>query len=275
MLRGSAGIVIVNGPAHVERLAARFPAPTRNRPIAHIRNGVDLEDVERLIGSASEPSLRLLHTGFFYHFHTPHHLITALHLAYYEDPDTFRGLELEFMGDGFPDQLVQEAEAWGLGGLIRRRAAGSYSDALAAMHRADGLIAVLPPLDGDRHRLPTKLYEYLSTDRPILAVVHSDGAAAQLLDGVPDAIVADNTDQIAISAAFVAFVSLARRRREDGYPPANRRRGEPHHYLERAVAMDAFLRHVIAFTPPTAHPWRLLRQWPGDRVSLRNPGTVD
>jgi glycosyltransferase involved in cell wall biosynthesis len=247
LLRGSAGSIIVNGEAHIGRLAASFADQTAGKPIVHIRNGVDCEDIEHLQRDRSPSTvLRLLHTGFFYHFYTPHHLITALRLVQRDHPETLDGIELEFMGDGFPEQLVREVEGWGLSNLIRRTDAGSYSEALAAMHRADGLMAVLPPLDSDRDRLPTKVYEYLSTDRPILAVAHADGAAAQLLHGVPDALVVDNGDQAAIADAFVAFVALARRRRTDGYPPENGRRGEIHHYHERAVQMNAFLHQVLA-----------------------------
>ena len=120
MLEGSAGSIIVNGEAHVGRLAAEFPVQTANKPIAHIRNGVDLEYVGHLPSSMPAPTLRLLHTGFFYHFYTPHHLITALRLVQCNNPKALVGLELEFMGDGFPEQLIRELESWGLGDLIRR-----------------------------------------------------------------------------------------------------------------------------------------------------------
>jgi glycosyltransferase involved in cell wall biosynthesis len=273
MLRGSAGSIIVNGREHVGRLTAKFSKETRHRPIAHIRNGVDLEDTERLGLGAPDPTLHLLHTGFFYHFYTPHHLITALRLVQRDHPEVLSGVELEFMGDGFPEQLALDAEAWGLGSFIRRRAAGPYSDALMAMHRADGLIAVLPPLDSDRDRLPTKLYEYLSTDRPIIAVAHVDGAAARLLDGVPDTIVADNTDQAAIATALVDFIALARRRRAHGYPPESRLRGEPHHYQERAVVLDAHLRHVLAFAATLSRAQWWPRPRPRGRANRRTPDT--
>jgi hypothetical protein len=249
LLDGSAGSIIVNGEAHAGRLAAVFGKQTAGKPIAHIRNGVDLEDLkhlEQVPSGGSRSSLRLLHTGFFYHFYTPHNLITALELVQRKHPEVLDGIELEFMGGGFPEQLLHELESWGLGNLVRCTAPGSYSEALSAMHRADGLIAVLPAIDSDRDRLPTKVYEYLSTDRPIFAVAHSDGAVARLLHGVPDAVVVDNTDQTAIADAFAAFVKLAHQRRIAGYPLQSRRRAEIHHYRERVVQMDAFLHEVLA-----------------------------
>jgi len=246
LLQGSAGAIVVNGEAHVRRLRERFPAQTAGKSVIQIRNGVDLQDVESTAGQAAGPVIRLLHTGFFYHFYTPHHLVTALFRIQDEDPDALVGVELDFMGDGFPEELLREARARGLAGVIRRTPAGSYSDALAAMHRADGLVAVVPPLESDKDRLPTKLYEYLATDRPILAVAPADGAITRLLSGVPDTLAADSRDQAAIAQALVELIARARRARTEGAPPGNRRRAQPHHYLGRATEMDAFLRALLA-----------------------------
>ena len=247
LLRGCVGSVIVNGEEHVERLAATFARQTADKPTVHIRNGVDLEDVGMLSRDPVVPgTLRLLHTGFFYHFYTPHHLITALRLVQRAHPEALNSVEMEFMGGGFPPQLALQLERWGLSGLVRLTEAGPYSQALATMHRADGLIIVLPPLDSDRERLPTKLYEYLSTNRPILAVVHPAGATAKLLDGMPGVLVADNGDQEAIAGGFAAFVAVARHQRVHGYPAESARRGDAHHYGERAAHMDAFLHQILA-----------------------------
>jgi len=247
LLSDCAGSVIVNGEAHVGRLAAAFARQTAGKPIVHIRNGVDLEDVGLLPRRPVLAStLRLLHTGFFYHFHTPHHLINALRLVQRTHSQALDGVELEFMGGGFPPQLVRELERWGLGDLVRLTEAEPYSQALAAMHRADGLIVVLPPLASDSERLPTKLYEYLSTNRPILAVAHPAGATARLLDGVPGVLVADNGDQEAIASGFATFVAMARQQRVHGYPAESAQRGDAHHYGERAACMDAFLHQVLA-----------------------------
>jgi len=199
LLRLAAGAVIVNGESHVEQLRTRFPDATAGKPVAYIPNGVDLEDVCTEQRPRDQQTLRLLHTGFFYHFHTPHNVISALRLVRRDHPKVLADVELEFMGDGFPPQLRREAEGWGLSDVLRFTPAASYSQALAAMQAADGLLILVPALASDRDRLSTKMYEYLSTDRPVLAVVHPDGATAVLLATVPDALVADNGDEAAIA----------------------------------------------------------------------------
>jgi glycosyltransferase involved in cell wall biosynthesis len=250
LLRSAAGAIIVNGEDHVDRLAAAFPKLVAGKPMTQIRNGVDLEDVTLLHRSGTRsPKLRLLHTGFFYHYYTPHSLISALRLVQRDHPDSLDEICLEFMGAGFPQQLASELERWGLSHIIRLTS-GSYSEAVSAMHQADGLIAVLPPLESDRERLPTKIYEYLATDRPIFVVAHPAGALARLVDGVPAVVLSDGSDQAAIARGFVAFVALARQQRAAGCAAAARQRGNRHHYGERAACLSAFLHQVLDSASP-------------------------
>ena len=247
LLRLAAGAVIVNGESHVEQLRTRFPDATAGKPVAYIPNGVDLEDVCTEQRPRDQQTLRLLHTGFFYHFHTPHNVISALRLVRRDHPKVLADVELEFMGDGFPPQLRREAEGWGLSDVLRFTPAASYSQALAAMQAADGLLILVPALASDRDRLSTKMYEYLSTDRPVLAVVHPDGATAVLLATVPDALVADNGDEAAIAKGIVEIIQLARIRRVAH--AAGTRHVERHHYAERAARMHALLGAVVRSAP--------------------------
>jgi glycosyltransferase involved in cell wall biosynthesis len=249
LLGWASGVVIVNGEDHVGRLRTEFPAQTALKPVAHIPNGVDLEDAVGFAAVTSQGTpgqVRLLHNGYFYHFHTPHHLVAALRAIRRERVETLRGVEFEFVGDGFPERLARQAERWGLGPNIRLTPTMSFSQSLRAMHAADGLIVVLPPLSSDDDRIPTKLYEYLSTRRPIFAAVSPEGATARLLRTVPDAVVADNRDIRAMADALVSFVAMVRHRQVTGAPPEVAQRAAAHGYAARASQMDTFLRGILS-----------------------------
>lgn len=249
LLSGASGAVIVNGEDHVARLRAEFPVQTTGKPVVHIPNGVDLEDAADLSANlaprAPDRPLRLLHSGFFYHFHTPHHLFDGLRAVHQDRPEILNGVELEFLGGGFPDQLAQEAESWGLGAHLRVTPTASFSDSLRAVHSADGLLVVLPPLVTDRDRIPTKIYEYLSSTLPIFAVVDPGGATARLLDGVPGTLIADNRDSAAIAAGLMEFIEMAHKLRASGPSEDYARRACAHDYGERAERMDALLRGIV------------------------------
>jgi glycosyltransferase involved in cell wall biosynthesis len=250
LLRRSSGAVIVNGGRHVERLRRSFPRETAGKQLVQIRNGVDLEDLRSLPARATSPAIRLLHTGFFYYFHSPHHVVEALRRVNDSAPEALRGVVVEFMGGGFPDRLAEAAAGWGLGDVVAVTPARPYSLSLRAMREADGVLVVLPPLDSYVDCIPTKVYEYLGTGSPILAAVAADGATAELLRDVPAAAVADNRDVAALARAIVAFVEALRARRRGGAV------GDPgapaihhsaiHHYGERAAEMDVVLRRALA-----------------------------
>ena len=257
LLRWSAGAVIVNGEDHVGRLRTEFPAQTARKPVTHIPNGVDLEDAARLAAAAppKRPGpVRLVHSGYFYHFHTPHHLIAALHAIRREHPEALREVEFEFIGGGFPAGLARQAERWGLGPNIRLTPARSFSQSLRAMHAADGLVIVLPPLASDDDRIPTKLYEYLTTECPIFAAVSPAGPTARLLGSLPDTVVADNRDVNAIAGALRSFLTMVRHRQLTGAPPDVAHRAAAHDYAARARQLDAFLGGILNGTARRASP---------------------
>jgi hypothetical protein len=257
LLRWAAGAVIVNGEEHVSRLRAEFPAQTMFKPVAHIPNGVDLEDTTGFAAVTPQESsqqIRLLHSGYFYHFHTPHHLIAALRTIRREHAEMLRGVEFEVVGDGFPERLARQAACWGLGPHIRLTPTMSFSQSLRSMHAADGLIVVLPPLASDDDRIPTKLYEYLSTRRPIFAAVSPGGATARLLRTVPDTVMADNRDVRAMADALMSFIAMVRRRQVTGAPSEIAQRAVAHGYAARASQMDMLLCRILNMPPQRILP---------------------
>lgn len=249
LLSWSAGAVIVNGQQHVGRLRAAFPTETAGKSVAHIPNGVDLEDIPRRGPDRLPGPLRILHVGFFYHFHSPHHFVEGLARLHDSCPAKLRGVAFEFIGDGFPEELLLAARDRGLGQILSVSSPCRYSQALRAMSEADGLLLVLPPLESYSDCIPTKLYEYIATGNPILAIVDAGGASASLLRSFPHSIVAGNRDCELITKGISSFIELLRR------PPVDRPRVPAnavtaHHYRSRAIEMNALLHDVTEARPP-------------------------
>ncbi len=79
----------------------------------------------------------------------------------------------------------------------------SFQDSIHAMQGADML--VLYQVHREAALQPTsKIYEYLSTRRPILGIIASDGAAADLLRATGTCRVAGNSDLQTIAEGFLA-----------------------------------------------------------------------
>lgn len=244
LLRGAAAAVIVNGSRNVERLRASFPAAMRGKPAVQIRNGVDLEDIPAPPASRATGRLRVLHAGFFYYFHSPHHVIKAMRQIQETDPGVLKDVEFEFMGGGFPDALLKASEEWGIRDNLVVTSSRPYSESLRSMSEADGLLVVLPPLESYRDCIPTKIYEYLGTGHPVLAVVAKDGAVARLLEDVPNARVADNADPDALATGITEYLALLRQG-EPSRTPDDEAPGAEHHYLHRAEELHELLGSVL------------------------------
>jgi glycosyltransferase involved in cell wall biosynthesis len=244
LLSRSAGAVIVNGDQHVAAIREEFGHQLRNKPVVHIRNGVDLEDIRRI--EPSSPAcdrLSLVHTGFFYHFHSPHQVVEALRQLKADGRIGNGEMAVTFIGGGFPDRLHQAARAWDLDDTVEVEGPRSYSGSLQAMCDADGLLLVLAPLASYRECIPTKLYEYLGTGKPILAVVDGEGAVARLLSSVPRALVADNRDTALVADAIQKFAGIMRAARADH--AGKGLHGADYDYALRAAEMDDLLRVVM------------------------------
>jgi glycosyltransferase involved in cell wall biosynthesis len=179
--------------------------------VVTIANGCDFDDFAGLEHHASE-RLRITHTGHFHGKRDPKPFLQALAESGLDDvvvrfAGDFRAADREY---GESLRLGDRIEL--LGDVSRRRSLELQRDSEAVL--------LLIPESGGRGRgvLTGKIYEYLAAERPILAVVPPDGAAAQLVrdTGAGTVVAADD-----VEAIRAALLDLHRRWREgslDGSP---------------------------------------------------------
>ena len=138
-----------------------------------IANGSDFDD---FAGIDYRPGsrFRITHTGSFFGRRDPRPFITAL-------ADSRLDVVARFVGD-FRTADREWAEGLGLGDrlelipyVIRRRS-------LELQRDSESLLLLIPDAEGrGRGVLSGKVFEYLAAERPILASVPTDGAAAALI----------------------------------------------------------------------------------------------
>src|SRR6185295_15064833 len=79
----------------------------------------------------------------------------------------------------------------------------SRRDALALQRDSDALLLLIPEADGrGRGVLSGKVFEYLAAERPILAAVPPDGAAAELIEETGAGVVAAPDDVQGLARAL-------------------------------------------------------------------------
>jgi glycosyltransferase involved in cell wall biosynthesis len=166
--------------------------------VATIANGADFDDFARLEYRPNE-RFRITHTGSFFGKRDPRPFLTAL--AHADDDVVAR-----FVGD-FRSADREWAEELDLGDRLELHAYVPRRRALELQRDSEALLLLIPDAGGrGRGVLSGKVFEYLAAERPILAAVPPDGAAADLIRKTGAGVVAPPDDAAAIGAALADLV---------------------------------------------------------------------
>ena len=170
-----------------------------------IANGCDFDDFAGLEYHPGD-RLRITHTGNFQGKRDPKPFFRALAESGLED------VVVRFAGDVRAADR-EYAESLGLGDRIELLGYVSRRRSLELQRDSEALLLLIPDSGGrGKGVLTGKIFEYLAAERPILAVVPPDGAAADLLRETGAGLVVAPDDVGAIRARLVEL----HRRWKDG-----------------------------------------------------------
>ena len=141
-----------------------------------IANGSDFDDFAGLEYHPGD-RMRITHTGSFFGKRDPRPFLQAL-------ADSELDVVARFLGDFRPADR-EWAEGLGLGDRLELIPYAPRATSLALQRDSDVLLLLIPDAGGrGRGVLSGKVFEYLAAERPVLAAVPPDGAAADLIRSV-------------------------------------------------------------------------------------------
>jgi glycosyltransferase involved in cell wall biosynthesis len=160
-------------------------------PVVTIANGADFDDFAGLEyhGPGTGGRFRITHAGSFFGKRDPRPFLTALARV--------DGVVARFLGDF---RSTDREWARGIADRIELIPYAPHRRSLELQRDSEALLLLIPDAEGrGRGVLSGKVFEYLAAERPILAVVPPDGAAAQLLreTGAGVVVAPDDIDGIA------------------------------------------------------------------------------
>jgi glycosyltransferase involved in cell wall biosynthesis len=167
--------------------------------VTHIFNGFDPDDfLTAPAPRAADAAFRIVYTGTLYKLMSPEPLVAAVEALASERPDLARRLELVFAGRQAAAQAAQLAPA---GRLCRLRTLEyvTHPEAIALMRSADALCLLVSDIPGADRIIPAKLFEYIASRKPILAVA-PPGDVWQVLRSHPAVFVCTPQDAGGIRA---------------------------------------------------------------------------
>jgi glycosyltransferase involved in cell wall biosynthesis len=179
--------------------------------VVTIANGCDFDDFAGLEHHLSD-RLRITHAGHFHGKRDPKPFLQALANSGLDD------VVVRFAGD-FRAADAEYAEALGLGDRVELLGDVSRRRSLELQRDSDVLLLLIPESGGrGRGVLTGKIYEYLAAERPILAAVPPDGAAAQLVRETGAGVVVPSDDVDALREALLDLHTRWKAGSLDGMP---------------------------------------------------------
>ena len=187
--------------------------------VTSILNGADFDDFAGLEYRRGD-RFRITHTGSFFGKRDPRPFLQSLADSGIED------VVARFVGD-FRSSDRDWAASLDLGDRLELHPYVPRRQSLALQRDSDALLLLIPEAGGrGKGVLSGKVFEYLAAERPILAAVPPEGAAAELIEETNAGVVAPPDDVAALTSALRALHDAWAAGTLDGTPlsPADRER---------------------------------------------------
>lgn len=192
-----ADLVSVNTGSLWQDFKSRYPAA--GQKIKCLPNGYDPKDYQSLERNSvpKHDKLVLSHTGFLYSKRDPRPLIDAIKLLYQQHPEVARQIVFQQVGNvNLPYDPEKLYTKNGLTDNLHFLEQRNHLECLRLMQRSDVLVIFQ---QGTHNQIPSKLYEYIALEKPILSIADRDSEFTDLVlrEGFGVVFEEDRVDQIA------------------------------------------------------------------------------
>jgi len=178
-----------------ESIAEEMRELAPNARIEVIPNGFDTEDLPKSPPPISpDAPLRICYLGTIYpDLNYPMPLLRAMR--------KFDDVKLTVVGR-YPDKFIEDVNDLGLSDRFDLKGYRPHREALDICSEHDVLLLYIDNRPLNTGQITSKTYEYIGLGRPILACIPQRGEAEMLLEGIPNAIIADTDNEDAIATAL-------------------------------------------------------------------------
>lgn len=195
MVLSDADAVIVRSRVQLESLIEQYPFVQDKGHV--IPNGFDPEDFVDVL-PVIHNKFTAVHTGSLYGPRKPDSFLKALSLLRDKDPSTVEGVQVLFIGM-VEDLLPKRIHFLGLDRVVKLLAPVSHKESLGFQKGADVLLLFSGE---DRGTIAGKVYEYLASGKPILALAPPESELAGIIETTTSGVVVSPDDVPGIAGAL-------------------------------------------------------------------------
>jgi glycosyltransferase involved in cell wall biosynthesis len=147
------------------------------KPIAVITNGYDVENVDK---QTLDTKFSLAHIGSFLSERNPLMLWESLVELLHEIPDFKSHLEIKLIG-AVSQEVLETIAQFGLNSYLNNLGYVSHSEAIAHQRKSQVLLLIEINSEDTKSIIPGKLFEYMVSNRPIIAIGPKDSDFAEII----------------------------------------------------------------------------------------------
>ncbi len=179
---------------------SEFQAIT-NKPIAVITNGYDTEKVEK---QSLDSKFTLAHIGSFLSERNPLILWESLAELSTEIPDFKSHLEIKLIG-AVSHEVLQTITQFGLHSYLNNMGYLSHAEAIAHQRKSQVLLLIEIDSPETKSIIPGKLFEYMVSNRPIVAIGPNESDFAEIITETNTGIFFDYSEKMKLKCVILDF----------------------------------------------------------------------
>lgn len=171
------------------------------KPIAVITNGFDVEKVEK---QPLDSKFSLAHIGSFLSARNPQILWESLVELIAEIPEFKSHLELKLIG-AVSQEVLDAISDFGLNTYLNSLGYVSHEEAIAHQRKSQVLLLIEIDSDETRSIIPGKLFEYMVSNRPIIAIGPNGSDFAEIITETNTGVFFDYSEKMKLKSLILDF----------------------------------------------------------------------
>ena len=180
--------------------------PTLVGGSTYIPNGYDEEDFSDLDNLRDGgDKFVITYTGSLYGRRNLDEFLEGLKISIDSNKIDKNKLEIRIVGNIYEKVLDEYAKKYDLEGIIKSFGYMPHKESLQMLYNSDILLLVIGKGKGSKNFYTGKIFEYIRVNRPILAIVPVDGAAAQVINDTNTGNVVEPEDISGVSIALETY----------------------------------------------------------------------
>ena len=172
-----------------------------SKPIAVITNGYDDENVGKQI---LDTKFSLAHIGSFLSERNPSILWESLVELINEIPDFKSHLEIKLIG-AVSQEVLENISQFGLNSYLYNLGYVSHAEAIAHQRKSQVLLLIEINSEDTKSIIPGKLFEYMVSNRPIIAIGPKDSDFAEIITNTNTGVFLDYSEKMRLKSVILDF----------------------------------------------------------------------